>query len=175
MQYHQRTGPCCGIYCIYSCMAEGHRNGDWHRSDAPLGTEGNLLIKILLGTMLSYLTNLLSLRLVREVGARMNVRSSFSQPWAHCDLVLNPSPHGCKASAFTTELPRSSYTYNSVHSIPWIMFFCIRYRVPCCFESWKYLLYKWQKLGVISPTYPWYIPICLQDIIFIFSIGGDCV
>ena len=43
-------------------------------------TDG-FLFKNYLGTWPSYLTNLLSLRLVGAVGTRINVRNSYSQWW----------------------------------------------------------------------------------------------
>ena len=62
------------------------------------------LFNSILSQLASYLTDLLSLRLVRAVGARINVKSWYSQ-WGPClSLYLSPDSHGYKPSVSTTEL-----------------------------------------------------------------------
>jgi len=51
--------------------------------------------------------DLLSLRLVGVVGARINVRKSHSQGWLTM-AGLDQGSHGCKPSAFTTDLSHYS-------------------------------------------------------------------
>jgi len=95
--------PCRDIYCVCSCRAKGHRNGDRHRSDAPLGTEGNLIFNFKLDIITlcsNYCKELLEICNLADIERKIALYKSMF----HCNASGDRDPNYIKCDALMIEL-----------------------------------------------------------------------